>query len=58
MDLQAAEMQQARGWNAAKIGAFICFLIASGLLVAALLGGSAPSRFGSITGEAHLIRAI
>ena len=58
MDLQAAEMHQAKGWNAAKIGAFVCFLVASALMIAALMGGSGPSRFGANAGEIRLVRTI
>ncbi len=47
MDLQAAEKLNARSWNPAKIGAFVCFLAASALLIASLASHPAKLRLGA-----------
>jgi hypothetical protein len=37
VDLSAAEKIYGRGWNAAKVMAFVCFGVACGLMVASLV---------------------
>jgi hypothetical protein len=36
MDLRAAEQLNGAAWNCAKLGAFLCFLIAGALFIASL----------------------
>lgn len=53
MDLQAASHAAGRGWNLAKITAFLCFLLACGLLAMSLSGITrARADLGLATGAA------
>lgn len=36
MDLSAAEILNGRAWSAAKVGAFVCFGVACGFMIASL----------------------
>ena len=56
MDLLAAQRRHGKHWNIARIGALLCFVVAGGILVAALLlpqphpGGSESGLAAGISG--------
>lgn len=56
MDLLAAERLNGRRWHPAKIGAFLCFVVAGGILIASLLlpppsqGASEGGLSGNLAG--------
>ena len=37
MDLLAAQRRHGKHWNAARIGALLCFIVAGGILMASLV---------------------
>jgi hypothetical protein len=59
MDLLAAQRRHGKQWNAARIGALLCFIVAGGILMASLvfpnahLGGGENGLAASITGPAN-----
>ena len=59
MDLLAAQKRNGQNWNVAKIGAFVCFIVAGGILIASLLlpypqlGGSNTGRATTLSWPAH-----
>lgn len=59
MDLLAAQRRNGQRWNVAKIGAFVCFIVAGGILIASLLlpypqlGGSDNGLAATLSGPAH-----
>jgi|KBSSwiStaDraftv2_1062776.scaffolds.fasta_scaffold3377100_1 hypothetical protein len=42
MDLLSPERHEIKRWDAAKIGAFVCFVVAGGILIASLLLPTSP----------------
>jgi hypothetical protein len=55
MDLLTAERLNGRAWNWAKVAAFACFLVASALLVASLLGVPPDDMGGDGAAKAHIV---
>jgi hypothetical protein len=59
MDLLAAQRRNGQHWNVAKIGTFVCFIVAGGILIASLLlpypqlGGSDNGLAATLSGPAH-----
>jgi hypothetical protein len=59
MDLLAAERRNGQHWNGAKIGAFFCFVVACGILIASLvlpptpLVGNTNGLAANISAPAH-----
>jgi hypothetical protein len=64
MDLLAAQRRHGKQWNAARIGALLCFIVAGGILMASLvfpnahLGGGENGLAASITGQPTSLIAI
>jgi len=54
MDLSSAELMNGKLWHRAKAGAFVCFMVACGLLGASLIlpppGGERPLA-GALTAQ-------
>ena len=56
MDLLAAQRRNGNRWNGAKIGAFVCFGVACGILIASLILPPTP-LVGNTNGLAANISA-
>jgi hypothetical protein len=57
MDLRTAEQLNGRLWQRAKVGALLCFLVASLLLLASLLSPDADQT-GNATGSSATTSSI